>query len=125
MALQTLAADMIADAISGGSSYTKFNNGNAYLGVGDGTAAWAGAQTDLQGTNKTRKGMDSTYPTRAGAALTLRSTFGTVDANHAWQEWGIFNAAAAGQMWSRKVEDLGTKTSASTWQLTVTMTINV
>ena len=125
MALQNLAADMLADATIGGSSYNKLNNSNAYLGVGDGTTAQSGAQTDLQGTNKTRKGMDATYPTRASNVLTFRSTFGTGDANHGWKEWGIFNAASAGQMWSRKVEDLGTKTSASTWQLTVTMTLNV
>ena len=125
MALQTLAGYMIADAVTGGSDYAKLNNAGAYLGVGDGTTAQSAAQTDLQGTNKTRKGMDSTYPQRTNNVLTFRSTFGTGDANPGWKEWGIFNAASAGQMFSRKVEDLGTKTGASTWQLTVTMTLNV
>ena len=55
--------------------------------------------------------------------MTWRATFGTSDANWAWQEWGVFNAAAAGTMLNRKVTSLGTKTSAATWQLTVSVTV--
>ena len=56
-------------------------------------------------------------------ALTFRSLFGTGDANFAWNEWGVFNASSSGTMLNRKVESLGTKTSAQSWQLTVTLTI--
>ncbi|HQX62660.1 MAG TPA: hypothetical protein PK593_04275 [Thermomicrobiales bacterium] len=125
MPFQNLAADMLADAITGGASYNKFTNSNAYLGVGNSSTAHAKAQTDLQGASKTRKAMDATYPSRSTNVLTFRSTFATGDANHDWYEWGIFNAASGGQMLSRKAENLGTKTSAATWQFTVTYTINV
>ena len=124
MALVDLARDLIADALLGGSSYTKFNSANAHLGVGDSSAAFASSQTDLQAaTNKTRKSMDATYPSRSANVLTFRATFGTGDANYAWNERGIFNASSSGQMLSRKVISLGTKTSSASWQLTCTDTV--
>lgn len=124
MALVNLARDLIADAITGGASYTKFNNANAYIGIGDSSTAHAAAQTDLQAaTNKTRKAMDATYPSRSANVLTWRATFGTSDANYAWNERGVFNASSSGQMLSRKVISLGTKTSSASWQITLTDTI--
>lgn len=123
MALVNLARDMIADALIGGGTYTLFNNANAAIGVGDSSTAYAAAQTDLQAaTNKLRKAMDATYPQRAANVLTLRSTFATTDANFTWAEWGVFNATAGSQMLQRIVSALGTKTSAASWQLTVTLT---
>lgn len=103
---------------------TLYDNTNAYLGVGDSATAFAATQTDLQAaTNKLRKAMEATYPQRSANVLTLRSLFGTGDANWAWQEWATFNASTAGTMLQRKVESLGTKTSAQSWQLTVTLTL--
>jgi hypothetical protein len=102
---------------------TPFNNANSHIGVGDSTTAFAVGQTDLvAATNKLRKAMDSTYPSGAANVITFRSTFGTGDANFAWQEWAVFNASSAGTMLSRKVESLGTKTNTQTWQFTVTLT---
>lgn len=109
-----------------GAGGTAFNNANSYIGVGDSSTAHAFTQTDLQAaTNKLRKAMDASYPQVAANVLTFRSTFGTSEANFAWNEWGVFNAAAAGTMMNRKVESLGTKTSAQSWQLTVTITHSV
>lgn len=108
-----------------GSAVTAFNNANAYIGSGDSTTAFAASQTDLQAaTNKMRKAMDATYPSLSGNVATYRATFATSDANWAWQEWGIFNASTAGTMQLRKVESLGTKTSAQSWQVTATITHN-
>jgi hypothetical protein len=123
MALTNAGRDFLAQDMIG-ESVTEFNNANAYLGVGDSTTAFAATQTDLQAaSNKLRKAMDATYPTRAANVLTFRSTFATGDANFAWQEWAVFNASSAGTMFSRKVESLGTKTSAQSWQLTATLTL--
>jgi hypothetical protein len=108
-----------------GEAVTAFNNANANLGVGDSTAVFAKTQTDLQAAvNKLRKTMEATYPQRATNVLTFRSLFGTTEANFAWQEWGVFNAAAAGTMLCRKVESLGTKASTQSWHLTGDLTIN-
>lgn len=112
---------------------TYFNNANAAIGVGDSTTAAADTQTDMQAaTNKLRRGMDATYPlhtdttgTAGSKSVIFRSTFATSDANWAWQEWGVFNSptAATGRMLNRKVESLGTKTSAATWVITVTLSL--
>lgn len=124
MALTNAGRDFIAAAIVNSGSPTFFTNANAHLGVGDSTAAFAAAQTDLQAaTNKFRDPMEATYPTIAANVLTFRSLFATGAANFAWEEWGVFNAAAAGTMLCRKVEALGTKTSAQSWQLTATITV--
>lgn len=116
-----------------GQTLTYFNNGNAAIGVGDSSTAAAATQNDMQAaTNKVRQAMDATYPshtdgTTSGAAtITFRSTFGTSAANWAWAEWGTFNSptAATGRMLNRKVETLGTKTSAASWTFTITLTIS-
>lgn len=125
MAGTTAFRDYISTKIFNGTG-TLFDNTNSYLGVGDSTTAFSASQTDLQAaTNKLRKAMDATYPTLATNVLTFKSTFATTDANFAWQEWGIFNASTAGTMASRKVESLGTKTSAATWVLTATLTLTM
>jgi hypothetical protein len=104
-------------------SATFLNNTNAHLAVGDTNTAFAASQTDLAApTNKLRKAMEATYPTRSSGALTFRSLYGTSEANFAWAEWGTFNASTSGVMWQRKVESLGTKTNTQSWQLTATLT---
>jgi hypothetical protein len=108
-----------------GESVTLFNNANAYLGVGDGTTAFSASQTDLQGTNKVRKPMNSGYPSRSGNTVTFQATFGASEANFVWNEWGVFNAATGGVMLNRKVESLGTKASGTVWQFTVQLTWGV
>lgn len=112
-----------------GQALTFFNNANAYIGVGASTTAAADTQTDLI-TTPTRKAMDATYPlhtdttgTAGSKSITFRATFATGDANIAWNEWGLFNASTAGRMLNRKVESLGTKTSAATWVLTITLSL--
>lgn len=110
---------------------TYFNNGNAQIGVGDSSSAAAATQTDLQAaTNKTRKGMEATYPqhtdgtTSGSAVITFKSVFGSTDANWVWNEWGIFNrATTGGRMLNRKVASLGTKSAGTTWNFTVTVTL--
>jgi hypothetical protein len=110
-----------------GLSIVEFDNANAALGVGDSSTAFAKAQTDLQAaSNKLRKGMEAGFPDVPSAAniLRFRALFGTSEANFAWEEWATFNALAAGTMLNRKVESLGTKTAAQSFQLTVTITVN-
>lgn len=124
MGLTNAARDLIATGIVTGTISPAFNNANSHIGVGDSTAAFAATQTDLQAaTNKFRKPMDATYPQQATNVLTYRATFATGDANFAWNEWGVFNAASAGTMLNRRQEALGTKASTQSWQFTVTLTL--
>lgn len=114
----------IGNGLTSAGLATPYTNANANIGVGDSSTAAAVSQTDLQAaSNKLRKAMDATFPTVANGVYTFRSTFGTSDANFAWAEWAVFNASATGRMLNRAVSALGTKTSAQSWQLTVTITI--
>lgn len=122
MPLTTAGATLATQGIIGEAG-TYANNTNSHLGVGDSSTAFSAAHTDLQAaSNKLRKAMEATYPSRSGLAVTARSLFGTSDANWAWAEWGWFNASSGGTMITRKVESLGTKTNTQSWQLTATIT---
>jgi hypothetical protein len=128
MPLVNLARDVICDKLLGLSVYNPYNATYAHVGVGDSSTAHAASQTDLQAaTNKLRKIVDST-PSRTANTMRFIATFGTGDANFAWNEWAVFNASsgttAPAAMLSRKVESLGTK-SGGTWQLTVDVTITI
>jgi hypothetical protein len=111
-----------------GVNPTFYTNALAALGVGDSAAAFNLTHTNLQGavnvTDRIRKAMDATFPSRAANVVTFRSTFATTDANFTWNEWAIFNNVtdASGTMLNRAVVNLGTKTSAASWQLTATLT---
>jgi hypothetical protein len=123
MAITNTGAILAAQCLMNDSA-TFLNNSNAHLGVGSSNTAFAAAQTDLQAaTDKLRKAMEASYPTRSSGALTFRSLYGTSEANFAWQEWAVFNASSSGTMFSRKVESLGTKTNTQSWQLTATITV--
>jgi hypothetical protein len=123
MALTTTGINHIANSIVGQA--TAFNAANARLGVGNGTAAFAASQNDLQGTSKLRKAMDSGYPSVYAPVVTFKSTFKPDEANFAWNEWGIFNAATGGVMLNRVVESNGTKQSNQTWVLEVAITFAI
>ncbi len=113
-----------------GQTLTYFNNGNAYIGVGDSSTAAAATQTDLQASsNKTRKAQDTSYPshtdgvTSGAATITFKSTFGTSDANYAWNEVAVFNASTGGRMLNRLVQSFGTKSSGS-WSMSLAISLS-
>lgn len=108
-----------------GATATAFNNANAYIGVGDSSTAASASDTDLLGTNKTRKAQDATYPTSGTSQkATWKSTFGSADANYAWEEFGVFNASTGGVMLNRKVSSQGTKASGQTWVVSLEITLS-
>lgn len=123
MALTTAGINYVAQAVIGQG--TPFNATNARLGVGNGSNAFVASQTDLQGASKVRKSMDSGYPVVAAPTVTFKATFGTDEANFAWNEWGVFNAATGGVMLNRVVESNGTKQSNQTWVLEVAITFTL
>jgi hypothetical protein len=109
-----------------GGSGTPWNNANAYIGVGDSSTAAAATQTGLQATtNKLYKAMDSGYPIYGSSQYsTWRSTFGTGDANWAWNEYTVCNSNSdSGVNLNRLVQSLGTKTSSFSWVLSLQITL--
>lgn len=113
--------NFIWSIVCGQSGLTPFNNANAHIGVGDGTASASSSQTGLQGVNKVYRPMDSNYPIYGSEqSVTFRSTFGANDANFTWNEWTVANGNSDTAVnLNRKVESLGTKVSGSTWVLEV------
>lgn len=108
-----------------GAGGTAYNNANSYIGVGDSSTATTSGMTDLQAaTNKLRKAMDATFPSRSGQVSTWKSTFGTSDANWQWNEVALFNASSAGTMLARGVvASPFTKTAAISVVQSYTITI--
>jgi len=115
----------LIDLICGIGTPVKWDNTNAYLGVGDSSTAADPTQTGLLGTNKLYKAMDATYPQKSGQTAEWRSTFGSGDANFAWNEFTVSNANSdTGKNLNRKVEDKGTKASGETWTLSLKITFS-
>jgi len=108
------------------SGGTKFDNTNAYLGVGDSNAAEDASQTGLQGTNKLYKGMESGYPTYgSNQKATWKASFGSDEANFDWNEFTVANGSSdSAKNLNRKVSAQGTKTSGQTWELTLEITLS-
>ena len=114
--------DLVTGAVSGASHI--YDNAAAQIGVGDSSTGAAASQTDLQAvTNKTYKGMEATFPTSTAQKVTLKSSFGSADANYVWNEWVVKQSTSA-KCLNRKVSAMGTKASGSTWTLEVTITLS-
>jgi len=117
-------------ALLAGTGATKFDNANANMGVGDDPTAADHEQTGLlgaanAGTHKLYVAMDGSYPTYGTAQkATWRSTFASADANFHWQEITVANGNSdAAKNLNRKVQDMGTKASGSTWVATLEITV--
>jgi hypothetical protein len=118
-----------------GSAVTKFSNG-AVGRIGGGISATAATyvQTDLQaatGAANRQWELINAVPTVGSthtAGLVLAAQFPTTDGNFAWAEFGVDSGTAGGTgasvapMFSRGTASPGTKTSAQTWNATVTAT---
>jgi len=114
----------LIDCICGIGSTTKWDNTNARLGVGSDATAADPTQTDLLDASPTWKAMDATYPQRSGQTAEWRSTFGSGDANEAWNEFAVDNGATAHKLLNRKVESKGTKASGESWVLSLKITFS-
>lgn len=113
-----------------------WDNTHTGLAVGTSTTADAIGDTDLIGT-KRYNAMDATYPTQANGVLTFKATYGSGEAEFAWEEYGaviadtVSTAFSAGTtkntgytLLNRKAPaGLGTKGAGTTWAFTMTITI--
>jgi hypothetical protein len=111
----------LIDIICGLGTPTLFDNTNAYIGVGDSSTSEAATQTGLQAsTNKYYKAMDVSYPQRSNQTAEWRATFGSSDANFAWNEFTVANGNSdSAKNLNRKVASKGTKESGETWTVSL------
>ncbi|MHA6626879.1 hypothetical protein ACU61A_15700 [Pseudonocardia sichuanensis] len=120
--LMTAGATALWNRLAGLGSVVAFDATNGHLCVGSGTQSADNGQTDLQGASKTRKVFDAA-PSISSSGFTAVATFGPADANHAWEEAGVANAAVGGVLLNRVVQSFGTKTSSVQWVLTASLTL--
>ena len=109
-----------------GTGGVLFDDGHAYIGAGDSATAAIASQTGLQApTNKFYKAMDASYPTYGTSQkATWRSTFGTGDGNFDWNEITVANGSSdSAKNLNRKVQNMGTKTSAVSRIATLDITL--
>lgn len=109
-----------------GGAETPFNNGNAYIGVGDGTTAANATQTGLLGSNKTYAPMDATFPQISGQTVNFRATFGPDAGNHSWREFTVANGSSdSADNLNRKVESANrVKANPDTWAIQLQVTFS-
>lgn len=126
--LTTAGLTRITAVLIGTSSGT-LDSTRVRLGVGDSSTAAVVGDTAL-GTNQYFRVMDATYPQASAGVLTFVSSFGSSDANFAWNCWGIdvgtatvTSSATVGTLINRKVSSQGTK-ATGTWVYTVTITLS-
>jgi hypothetical protein len=117
---------------AGGQGLT---NTSGRIGVGDSATGANVADTDLGAaagsTHRQFEVMSATYPQTSLGVITARSLFTAGEANFVWNEWGIdigtptvsAGTTVAATLLNHKITALGTKTAASSWTFTVTITI--
>jgi len=114
----------LINLIAGLGSPTAWNAANAYIGTGTSATAANATQTGLLA-GPVYKAMDGTYPSITSQTMKHRSTFGTGDANQAWEEYSLSNSNSdSGKNLQRKVESKGTKASGETWTLEIQNTFS-
>lgn len=130
--LTTLGLARLTNLLTGVAAQALTGPTTTRIGVGDDSTAAAVGDTDLStSTTQYYQVLDATYPQGAGTAvLTLKASFPDVNANFAWNSWGIDVGAATvtsngtvNTLINRKVQSMGTKTSGI-WALTVTLTFS-
>ena len=108
-----------------GTGGTQFSNALANLIVGTGSGAAQATDTESTFTAGVKKGMESGFPTYGTSQkATWKSSYGSADANQAWGEFGVLNAASSGELMNRKVSAQGTKASGQTWELSLEITLS-
>ena len=106
---------------------TAWATGNAYIGVGDNSQAAANTDTGLiAATNIKYNAMtNSSYPSVTGQTATWQSTFASADANFHWQEITVSTTSLnSGINLNRKVQDMGTKASGTSWVASLAITLS-
>jgi len=123
MALTSAGATWIAQAVK---SY--FGTGNvgtgAFIGLGSSNTVFGVGQTGEVAALPPRKGMDSGYPSGAGAVLVYQSTFAPAEAVGTVEEWVLANAVSGGTCLGRKAESLGAKLNTQSWTVQITTTFS-
>lgn len=104
-------------AANGSWSITVVDANNFTLNGSTGNGAYTSGGTFGTG-SRVRRSMVATFPSRTSQTLNFQGSFGALEANFVWAEWGLFCAAPTNTLVSRRVQALGTKVNPNVWTLT-------
>lgn len=104
-------------AANGSWSITVVDANNFTLNGSTGNGAYTSGGTYGTG-NRVRRPMVPTFPSRTSQTLNFQGSFGALEANFAWAEWGLFVGGPTNTLVSRRVQALGTKVNPNVWTLT-------
>jgi hypothetical protein len=137
--LVTVGQDRIVDLICANGSPQAFTWNatasltRAFAGVGDSSATTTSGMVALQAASNRFYAMVDAQPTSVNGVISANTTYGSGEAEFAWNEWcwGIAASTitegatfpASGVMLNRKAQSLGTKGALSTWTLQASVTI--
>lgn len=136
--LVTAGLGLISNLIEGAGG-TPFAHADAIVGVGATATAATIADVHLgaDGGSAYYQQADTSYPTASGGVITAVSTFASVNANFAWNEWclatgsggitagaTLASVATTPTMLNHKIASLGTKASGAAWVFTATITLS-
>jgi hypothetical protein len=112
----------LAASISGPPG--AWSNANAKVRTGTGSGTASASDTGATFTAPVDKAMDSTYPQLSGQQCQWKGTYGSGDANQAWNEFGVINSDGTPVLLNRFVSAKGTKNSGETWTLEIDITLS-
>lgn len=101
-----------------------WSNANAKVRTGTGAGAADPGDTQATFTAPVDKAMDATYPLLSSQQIQFKGTFGSGDANQAWNEFGVINSDGTPVLLNRFVTSKGTKASGETWTLEIDITLS-
>ena len=115
--------DIIWDLIVEDTNATDyFTNALARVGTGTDTTTAQATQTALYA-NASFKAMEATYPlTSTANRIDFKGSYGSGDANQAWEEFTVDNGASPNDNLMRAVTSKGTKSTGETWTLEIQIT---
>jgi hypothetical protein len=108
------------DLLAMGTGTPYSTGANAYLAVGSNAAA-ANATDSTLGTELDRKVATAVVTDQD---VVFQATFNDDGSQGNWEEVGVLNAAAAGDLLNHLVSSLGAKGAGATWVLTLTITVS-
>jgi hypothetical protein len=116
----------IWNLVTGLAAPTKWDNGNARIGVGDNATAANATQTGiLAPTNYAYNTMSANYPALANTTVTWQTAFNANQANFGWQEFTVTNIGSnAGNSINRVANNQGTKIVGQVWTVSVQITLS-
>jgi hypothetical protein len=124
MPLLRQGRDRIAGLITGAET-CHWGTSGASIFVSSNTGAHDAAST-WPATSGIGSTGEAGYPLRTANVLQYRGVYSTAQANFPWEAWWINTATASGQgaplNWAAQ-QNLGTKTSAQSWQITTCVTL--